>query len=129
MILGWSTFKNMCDTPTLHPPCKMARITISREKKRISWNFSIKLKTSWMITDSWEPLVIICNFFCRYALLCKPLPEEWNDQLRQSFLRGFKSFLKMLKMMQVIIWLSKRDYKTVIKFETVRSLFLLKIII
>lgn len=38
---------------------------------------------------------------CRYALLCKPTSDEWSDKLRESFLRGHQSFLKLLKMMQV----------------------------
>ncbi|XP_063428523.1 E3 ubiquitin-protein ligase UBR2-like isoform X1 [Mytilus trossulus] len=36
----------------------------------------------------------------KYALICRPSPDEWSDKLRHSFLKGFKSFLKMLKMMQ-----------------------------
>lgn len=36
----------------------------------------------------------------KYALLCKPTSDEWSDKLRESFLRGHQSFLKLLKMMQ-----------------------------
>ncbi|XP_061173944.1 E3 ubiquitin-protein ligase UBR2-like isoform X1 [Saccostrea echinata] len=36
----------------------------------------------------------------KYALICKPGPDEWNDKLRDSFLRGHESFLRLLKIMQ-----------------------------
>ncbi|KAK3092305.1 hypothetical protein FSP39_001069, partial [Pinctada imbricata] len=36
----------------------------------------------------------------KYALICKPSPEDWCEKLRENFLRGLKSFLHLLKMMQ-----------------------------
>lgn len=45
--------------------------------------------------------MLLLFIISRYALICRPSPDEWSDKLRHSFLKGFKSFLKMLKMMQV----------------------------
>ena len=59
---------------------KMAVITISRnfkwQKKKDSakiflWNLEVKLKTRWVITGSWEPLV---NFFLSFMFLL----STWN---------------------------------------------------
>ncbi|XP_021345433.1 E3 ubiquitin-protein ligase UBR2-like isoform X2 [Mizuhopecten yessoensis] len=36
----------------------------------------------------------------KYALTCKPSEEEWTDKLRENFLKGLRSFLSLLKMMQ-----------------------------
>ncbi|XP_074663047.1 E3 ubiquitin-protein ligase UBR2-like [Tubulanus polymorphus] len=36
----------------------------------------------------------------KYALSCKPSPEEWNDNLRENFINGFNVFLELLKCMQ-----------------------------
>ncbi|XP_048736873.2 E3 ubiquitin-protein ligase UBR2-like isoform X4 [Ostrea edulis] len=36
----------------------------------------------------------------KYALICKPASDEWNDKLRNNFLKGHESFLKLLKLMQ-----------------------------
>ncbi|XP_060067571.1 E3 ubiquitin-protein ligase UBR2-like isoform X1 [Ylistrum balloti] len=36
----------------------------------------------------------------KYALTCKPSDHEWTDKLRENFLKGLRSFLSLLKMMQ-----------------------------
>ncbi|XP_064624216.1 E3 ubiquitin-protein ligase UBR2-like isoform X2 [Lineus longissimus] len=36
----------------------------------------------------------------KYALTCKPTPEEWNDSLRRNFMDGFSVLLDLLKCMQ-----------------------------
>ncbi|XP_052273758.1 E3 ubiquitin-protein ligase UBR2-like isoform X2 [Dreissena polymorpha] len=36
----------------------------------------------------------------KYALICKPSPGEWTDQLRRSFLEGYTYFLELLKLME-----------------------------
>ncbi|KAL4237392.1 hypothetical protein ACF0H5_002110 [Mactra antiquata] len=36
----------------------------------------------------------------KYALICKPGPTEWTDQLRTSFLEGFSCFLELLKLIE-----------------------------
>ncbi|ESO01957.1 hypothetical protein HELRODRAFT_188532 [Helobdella robusta] len=37
---------------------------------------------------------------CSYALLSCPEPHEWTDQLRASFIAGFRSFMPILAVMQ-----------------------------
>ncbi|XP_053394416.1 E3 ubiquitin-protein ligase UBR2-like isoform X2 [Mercenaria mercenaria] len=36
----------------------------------------------------------------KYALICKPGPGEWTDDLRKSFIEGFACFLDLLKLIE-----------------------------
>ncbi|KAL3874810.1 hypothetical protein ACJMK2_037773 [Sinanodonta woodiana] len=36
----------------------------------------------------------------KYALVCRPNPDEWTPALRQSFLKGLESFLNLLSLME-----------------------------
>jgi len=56
MIFGWSTFKIMCDTPTVHHSSWLALLLVEislndkKRRRRIGWNLSIKFRKS-----NWKP--------------------------------------------------------------------------
>lgn len=43
------------------------------------------------------------HFFLRYILISKP--SVWSEELQTQFIEGFRAFLKLLKCMQVIMFL------------------------
>lgn len=100
------SFKRACfmlyDLKLVHPSSTYHQFQImicESECGLLQCNNHENVATSWIASRSDK--VRFCNILCRYALLCKPTSDEWTENLRESFLRGHKSFLKLLKMMQV----------------------------